>query len=65
MLNKQGIAELRERLTAICAAGTSFFDKTQERLDQDIEYGDIWGDYSPPSSGTKARICVLPSNGLA
>lgn len=43
MLNKQGIAELRERLTAICAAGTSFFDKTQERLDQDIEYGDIWG----------------------
>jgi hypothetical protein len=44
MLNKERIAELRESLRTICNTATSFFDKAQERQDQDREYGDIWDD---------------------
>jgi hypothetical protein len=37
MVNKEGIAELRERLTAIRNPATSFFDKGRERQNQGRE----------------------------
>jgi len=48
MVNKEGIAELRERLKTICNAATSFFDKAQERQNQGREYSDIWDDLLTP-----------------
>jgi hypothetical protein len=42
MINREGIAELRERLTSIRDAGTRFFDKAQALQDQDRQYTDIW-----------------------
>ena len=44
MLNNEGVAELRERLTTIHDAATSFFDKAQRRQDEGREYSDIWAD---------------------
>ena len=44
MLNNEGVAELRERLTTIHDAATSFFDKAQRRQDEGREYSDIWDD---------------------
>jgi hypothetical protein len=48
MLNNEGIVELRERLTTIRNAATSFFDKAQERQDQGQAYSDIWDDLLTP-----------------
>jgi len=43
MISKEGIAELRERLTTICNAAASFFDKAQQQ-DRGQAYSDIWDD---------------------
>jgi hypothetical protein len=48
MLNNEGIAELRKRLTTICSATASFFYKAEERQDQGIVYGDVWDDLLTP-----------------
>jgi hypothetical protein len=48
MVTKEGIAELKERLTAIRNSATSFFDKAPERQDQSQEYNDIWDDLLRP-----------------
>jgi len=48
MLNREGIAELRERLTTIRNAATSFFDKAQRRQDEGREYSHIWDDLLTP-----------------
>src|SRR5260370_36640455 len=61
ILNNEGIAELRERLTMIRNATTSFFDKAQERQDQGREYSDIWDDLLTPElrqEGTNLRAIV-------
>jgi hypothetical protein len=42
MINREGIAELKERLTTLRDAGTRFFDKAQALQDQGGEYSDIW-----------------------
>jgi hypothetical protein len=42
MINREGIAHLRERLTATRSAAGVFFDKAQAIQDQGIEYSDIW-----------------------
>src|SRR4051812_20299982 len=44
MISTEGIAELRERLTAIRNSGESFFDKVQTSQDQGAVYSDIWDD---------------------
>jgi nucleoside 2-deoxyribosyltransferase len=48
VLNNEGITELRERLTMIHNAASSFFDKAQKCQDEAVEYGDIWDDILPP-----------------
>ena len=48
MLNKEGIAELRECLSTIRNAATSFFDKAQARQNRGREYSDIWHDLLTP-----------------
>jgi hypothetical protein len=48
MLNKEGIAELRERLIMIRNTATAFFDKAQACQDQGREYSDIWTDLLTP-----------------
>jgi hypothetical protein len=48
MISKEGIAELRERLTTTCNAGASFFDKAQELQDGDLVYSGIWDDLLTP-----------------
>jgi nucleoside 2-deoxyribosyltransferase len=63
MLTKQGIVELRERLTAIRNAGMSFFDKAEERQNQGLEYGDIWDDLLTPElrqEGEELRGAIKP-----
>jgi hypothetical protein len=50
MLNKEGITELKERLTTIQNAATSFFDEAQRYQDQAVEYTDIWDGLLPPES---------------
>jgi hypothetical protein len=42
MLNKEGIADLRQLLTEIQHAATSFFDSAQELQDQSGGYRNIW-----------------------
>ena|ERR1039457_5259633 len=48
MLNKEGLAELRERLAATCNAANNFFDKAQQLVDQGLVYGSIWDDILTP-----------------
>lgn len=48
MLNKEGIAELKERLRTVRDAATNFFSKVQERQDQGEEYRNIWEDLLSP-----------------
>jgi len=48
MLNTEGIAGLRERLTTIRDAATSFFDKAQRLQDEHGEHGDIWNGLLTP-----------------
>ena len=49
MLNTEGITELRERLTTIRKAATSYFDKAQKRQNQGRVYSDIWNDLLTPA----------------
>ncbi len=44
MISKDGIIELRERLTRIRDAAATFFDEAQKRQDRGLVYSDIWDD---------------------
>lgn len=55
MLNKEGLAELRERLAATCDAATNFFDKAQQLADQGPSYRSIWDDILTPELGQEGE----------
>jgi hypothetical protein len=48
MLDNEGIAELRKRLTTILSAATSFFDKVQKLQSTGRVYSNIWNDLLTP-----------------
>jgi len=48
MLNKEGIAELQDRLTGVKIAGASFFDKAQRLQDENGKHGKIWSGLLTP-----------------
>jgi hypothetical protein len=61
MLTKEGIAELRERLAGVSAAGASFFDKAQRCQDEHGEYSNIWDGLLTPDlrdEGDEVRAAV-------
>ena len=60
MLNKEGIAELKERLRTVRDAATNFFSKVQERQDQGEEYPNIWEYFLTPNYAEREKTYALP-----